>query len=397
MWALLREAKPYLSALQEFLMLVGLVGAPNSGKSTFFRAATLSPAEVASYPFTTIKPNQGVGYLTAECPCRRLGVKCDPQNSRCESGTRMIPVKLLDVAGLVPDAHKGKGMGNQFLNDLTQASGLIHVLDASGKTNSEGKPDSWDPKKTVEMLEYEVDEWLRDIIEKSYQKCRKTAEATKAPLERMMAQKLSGLGIGEDDIKSAMREHGPEEHGFATALRRISKPIIIAANKADLPEAQGNLEALKGPDTIPCSAESELALREAGRHGLVSYLPGSGGFEVRGEPSEKQSSALEFIRKFLERYGSTGVQACLNKLVFEKLGMIVVYPVASMGKLSDNQGRVLPDAHLVPKGTTLRELAARVHTTMAEAFIGGLDIEKKKIGADYELRDGDVVEILFKG
>ncbi len=379
-------------------MLAGLVGAPNSGKSTFFRAATLSSAEIANYPFTTIKPNQGVGYLTTECPCKRLGVKCDPQNSMCESGTRMVPVKLLDVAGLVPDAHKGRGMGNQFLNDLTQASGLIHVLDASGKTNSEGKPDSWDPRKTVEMLEYEIDEWLRDIIEKSYRKCEKIAEATKAPLERLMAQQLSGLGIGEDSIKSAMKEHGPDEHGFATALRKISKPIIIAANKADLPEAGENLKALKGPDTIPCSAESELALREAGRHGLISYLPGSGGFEIRGEATEKQKQGLEFIRKnVLERHGSTGVQACLNRLVFGKLGMIVVYPVANINKLSDNQGRVLPDAHLVPRGTTLKELAARVHTTMAEAFIGGLDLNKKKIGADHELRDGDVVEILFKG
>ena len=379
-------------------MLIGLVGAPNSGKSTFFRAATLSSAEIASYPFTTIKPNQGVGYLTTECPCKRLGVKCDPQNSRCESGTRMVPVKLLDVAGLVPDPHKGKGMGNQFLNDLTQASGLIHVLDASGKTNSEGKPDAWDPEKTKEMLEYEIDEWLRDIIEKSYQRCEKTAQVTKVPLERMMAQKLSGLGIREDDIKSAMREHNPDEHEFATSLRRVSKPIIIAANKADLPEAQDKLKALKGPDTIPCSAESELALREAERHSLISYLPGSGSFEIRGEPSEKQKQGLEFITKnVLERYGSTGIQACLNRLVFEKLGYIIVYPVASINKLSDSQGRVLPDAHLVPRGTTLKELAARVHTTMAEAFIGGLDLNKKKIGADYELRDGDVVEILFKG
>jgi ribosome-binding ATPase YchF (GTP1/OBG family) len=378
-------------------MLVGLVGAPNSGKSTFFRAATLSGAEIANYPFTTIKPNQGVGYLTTECPCRKLGVKCDPQNSRCESGTRMVPVRLLDVAGLVPDAHKGKGMGNRFLNDLTQASGMIHVLDASGRTNSEGKPDSWDPRKTMEMLEYEVDEWLRGIIEKSYQKCEKTAEATKVPVERLMAQQLSGLGIGEDEIKSAMKEHGPEEHEFATALRKISKPIIIAANKADIPEAGENLKALKGPDTIPCSAESELALREAGRHGLISYLPGSGDFEIRGELTEKQRQGLEFIRDVLKRHGSTGVQACLNRLVFGKLGMIVVYPVANINKLSDTQGRVLPDAHLVPRGTTLKELAARVHTTMAEAFIGGLGLDKKKIGADYELQDGDVVEILFKG
>lgn len=379
-------------------MLVGIVGAPNSGKSTFFKALTLVSVEIANYPFTTIKPNQGVGYVTTECPCKRLKAECSPQNSKCESGIRLVPVKLLDVAGLVPEAHKGRGMGNQFLNDLTQASGLVHVLDASGKTNSEGKPDSWDPSKTVEMLEYEIDEWLRDIIDKTFQRTKMASEAGKVPLERLMAEKLSGLGITEDELRAALKNHSPEEHEFATELRRISKPIVVAANKIDLPDAQENLGRLKGPDTVPCSAESELALREAERHGLISYVPGSGSFELKGEPTDKQNQGLEFIRKtVLDKFKSTGVQACLNRLVFDKLGLIVVYPVANISKLSDKQGNVLPDAHIVPKGTTLKELAARVHTTMAEAFIGGLDLEKKKVGADYELRDGDVVEILFKG
>ncbi len=379
-------------------MLVGLVGAPNSGKSTFFKAVTLTAVEIANYPFTTIKPNRGVGYVTTECPCKRLGVECDPQNSKCADGTRMVPVKLLDVAGLVPGAHEGRGMGNQFLNDLSQASGLIHILDASGKTNSEGKPDDWDPRKTIEMLEYEVDEWLKGIIGKSYNRVRKEAEARKVPVERPMAQQLSGLGITEDDIKDAMRKHEPEDHEFARALRQASKPIMVAANKADLPEAQEKLAGLRGDDTVPCSAESELALREADRQGLIKYSPGSGGFDVKGPLSEKQEEALGFIRKnVLEKLGSTGVQSCMNRLVFERMGMIVVYPVANIGKLSDKQGRVLPDAHMVPDGTTLKELAARVHTTMADSFIGGLSLEKKKIGADYMLKHGDVVEILFKG
>ena len=377
-------------------MLVGLVGAPNSGKSTFFKAATMSSVEIANYPFTTIKPNQAVAYVTAPCPCKRLGVECDPQNSKCESGTRMIPVKLLDVAGLVPDAHKGKGMGNQFLNDLSQASGLIHVLDASGKTNSEGKPDEWDPRKTVEMLEYEIDEWLRGLIEKSSHKVKMTAQAKKVSLERLLAQQLSGLGITEEDIKSATKGHGIEEHGFATSLRKASKPIIVAANKADLPEAGEHLQNLK--EATPCSAESELALREADRQGLIKYSPGSGSFDVKGLLSEKQEQALGFIKaSVLEKYGSTGVQLCLNRLVFENLRMIVVYPVANITKLSSNKGNVLPDAYLVPNGTTLKELAFMIHTQFGENFIGGLDLSKKKIGADYELKDGDVVEIMFKG
>jgi ribosome-binding ATPase YchF (GTP1/OBG family) len=379
-------------------MLVGIVGCPNSGKSTFLKAVTLGEVEIGSYPFTTIKPNQGAGFVKTECPCRKLKVKCDPQNSECRNGERFIPVKLLDVAGLVPGAHEGKGLGNQFLGDLIQASGLIHVLDSSGKTNAEGKTeDGYDPSKTIEVLEYEIDEWIRDISRKAFEKSKKLAETQKIPIEKLLAKQLSGLGISENDIKNAMKKARPEDHEFASVLRRISKPIIIAANKIDLPESQKNIEKInKG--AIPCSAESELALREADSHGLISYVPGSKTFqEVSGKLNEKQEKALNFIKQnVLDKYGSTGIQDCLNKLIFEMLGYIVVYPVASINKLSDTRGNVLPDTHMVKKGTTLKELASQIHTDIADSFIGGLDIDKKKIGADYELKDGDIVEILYK-
>lgn len=379
-------------------MLVGIVGCPNSGKSTFLKAVTLGDIEIGSYPFTTIKPNQGVGFVRAECPCKKLNVKCNPQNSECRDGERFIPIKLLDVAGLVPGAHEGKGLGNQFLGDLIQASGLIHVLDSSGKTNAEGKTeDGYDPSKTIEILEYEIDEWIRDISSKAFEKSKKLAETQKIPIEKLLAKQLSGLGISENDIKNAMKEAEPEDHEFASVLRRISKPIIIAANKIDLADSQSNLEKInKG--AIPCSAESELALREADSHGLIKYVPGSKIFEhVPEKLNEKQEEALNFIKKnVLEKYGSTGIQDCLNKLVFEMLDQIVVYPVANINKFEDNKGNVLPDAHLVRKGTTLKEFAAKIHTDLADSFIGGLDIDRKKIGADYELRNGDVVEILLK-
>ncbi len=380
-------------------MLIGLVGAPNSGKSTFFKAVTLNAVEIANYPFTTIKPNQGIGYVTTECPCKRLGVECSPVNSKCVGGTRLVPVKLLDVAGLVPGAHEGKGMGNQFLGDLATASGLIHVLDSSGRTNSEGKPEEgWDPKETIEMLEHEIDEWLKGIIAKSYDKVKKEAEARKVPVERPMAQQLSGLGITEDDLKTAMRKANPEEIGFATALRQASKPIMVAANKADTAEAQELLPALKGDWIVPCSAESELALREADKAGLVRYIPGSGSFEVKGILNEKQAQALGFIKvSVLEKLGSTGIQKVINTLVFQKMRMIVVYPVANITKLASHKGNVLPDAYLVTDGTTLKELAYKIHTQFGDNFIGGLDLKKRKIGADYKLKHGDVVEILFKG
>jgi ribosome-binding ATPase YchF (GTP1/OBG family) len=379
-------------------MLVGIVGCPNSGKSTFLKALTLTDVEIAGYPFTTIKPNQGVGFVRSECPCRKLGVKCSPQNSRCEDGVRFVPVKLLDVAGLVPGAHEGRGLGNQFLGDLIQASGLIHVLDSSGKTNAEGKPEEgYDPAKTIGVLEYEIDEWMRGIVKKANEKCGKLSETQKIPIGKLLAKQLSGLGITESDIKLALRKAGPGEHEFASVLRKVSKPVLIAANKIDLPESRKNFERINR-GAVPCSAESELALREAERHGMIRYVPGSGGFEVvPGKPSDKQKRALDFIkRNVLDRYESTGVHECLNRLVFGMLEQVVVYPVASISRLSDTRGNVLPDAFLVRKGTTLREFAEKIHTDLAESFIGGLNLDKKKIGADYELRDGDVVEILFR-
>jgi ribosome-binding ATPase YchF (GTP1/OBG family) len=387
-------------------MLVGIVGVPNSGKSTFFKALTLAEVEIANYPFTTIKPNMGVASVTAECPCSRLGVACNPQNSSCREGRRHIPVKLLDVAGLVPGAHEGKGLGNQFLSDLTQASGLIHVLDASGRTDSEGKPaEGWNPEENVRVLEEEIDEWIMDISSRAFEKSRQVAKVQKLPLEKLLTRQLSGLGIAEEDIKAVLRRlsiegldwTSEEVRAFATEARKLSKPILIAANKADVPESRRNCERLmlRG-DVVPCSADSELALREAARHGLIDYEPGNG-FRPRGELSEKQKAALDFIRSsMLDRYGSTGVQKALDRLVFERLGMIVVYPVADIGKLSDKKGNVLPDAFLVRKGTRLREFAEGVHTELAAGFIGGLDINRRKLGADHVLQDGDVVEILFK-
>jgi ribosome-binding ATPase YchF (GTP1/OBG family) len=379
-------------------MLVGIIGCPNSGKSTFLKALTLAEIEIASYPFTTIKPNQGIGFVRSVCPCSKFGVRCNPQNSRCDGGVRFVPVRLLDVAGLVPGAHEGKGLGNQFLGDLIQASGLIHVLDTSGKTNSEGKPeDGFDPRRTMEVIEYEIDEWIRGIAGKAFEKSKTLSKTQKIPLERLLARQLSGLGITEDDIKRAMTESDPKDHGFASALRRISKPILIAANKIDLPEARENLDRID-MGAVPCSAESELALREADKHGLIKYVPGSESFKIVSDGmNEKQKQALGFIKQnVMDRYRSTGVQECLDRLVFGMLGQIIVYPVANINKMTDTKGNVLPDAYLVRKGITLREFAAMVHTDLAESFIGGLDTDKKKIGADYELKDGDVVEILFR-
>lgn len=390
-------------------MLIGIVGKPNAGKSTFLAAATLKDVEIASYPFTTIRPNDAIAYATAKCPCKELNVTCSPQNSKCKDGIRLIPVRLMDVAGLVPGAHKGKGRGVEFLNDLAQASALIHVIDISGSTDSEGKmvsPGSHDPIHDIEFLEKEIDYWMLGILKKGWPQITMKMRQKKEKPEVILHKQLSGLGITVDGVKESLLDTpvSPESSDqelmdFVENLRKRSKPILIAANKIDVPGAGKNYEHLRevGVDLVPTSAESELALRKAAEKGLVEYSPGDSSFGVTGEIEEKQRKALEFLKEnVLEKWGGTGVQKAIDRTVYSLLGMIVVYPVANIGKMTDQKGNVLPDAHLVEKGTTLKELAAKVHTAMADKFVGGMNRERRKLGADYELKDGDVVEILFR-
>jgi len=383
-------------------MLIGVIGKPSSGKSSFFKAATMIDVAIADYPFTTIKPNTGVGYVVIDCVCKEYGVKCSPNNSLCIEGKRFIPVKLIDVAGLVPDAHLGKGMGNQFLDDLRQADCLIHVVDSSGLTDAEGKPaKDHDPEEDVKFLEREIDLWFAKIIERGMEKYLKKKQFGKVEVLQVLSEHLSGLGISKEQIKQALDQHGIDDlEEFSFHLRKISKPIIVAANKIDLPSSEENLKKMKEdfPELtiIPTCAAAEISLKIAKEKGVIKCQNNI--IEIIGQVDDKQKKGLEFIQKnILEKYGSTGVQDCLNKAVFDVLGYIVVYPVADVGKLADKKGNVLPDAYLVRKGTTMKEFAFMIHSDIGEKFIGGLDAKKKiKLGADYELKNNDVVEILFQ-
>ncbi len=382
--------------------MIGLVGKPNSGKSSFLKAATLAEVEISPVPFTTIKPNVAIGYVSLECVCKEFNVKCNPRAGFCKNGKRFVPVKIIDVAGLVPDAHKGRGLGNKFLDDLRQASVLIHVVDFSGLTDSEGKPTKgYNPENDIEFLEREIDLWFASVIEKGIKKIGRMVEkVSKTDLVKILAEQLSGLEVKKEDIEKALEKASlSDTQNFARILRKISKPILIAANKIDLKEAQENFERLKDKyNLVPTSAEAEIALKKAAEKNLIEYLPGNG-FEIKDESKldSNQLRVLNFIKKeIIEKYGSTGVQDCLNKAVFEILNYIAVYPVADSKKLSDSEGNILPDVFLVPKGITLREFAFKIHSEIGEKFICGIDARtKKKLSADYQLQNKDVIEIVF--
>ena len=392
-------------------MQIGIVGKPNVGKSTFFGAATMAPVEIANYPFTTIAANKGVGYVRSKCPCKELGVPCTPHNSGCVDGTRMIPVELLDVAGLVPDAWQGKGLGNQFLDDLRQADALINVIDVSGSTNIEGvpgKPGEHDPREDVEFLRREIEMWIKEILNNGFIKMARTAKMTGAKPEVILHERLAGLNITEAQIKSALKDVNPPEDptkwdddvmlALAKKIREYGKPMIVAMNKADI-APEGNVELVKGISdmSIVTMAETELALKKANDAKIVDYVPGDKSFKIREgvKLNEAQKNALDYMAKNMEKYGGTGVQACLEKAAFEMLDLITVYPVEDENKYTDHFGRVLPDAYLLPRGSTARDLAYKVHTELGEKFIRAVNAKTKRtVGADYVLLDGDVIRIV---
>jgi hypothetical protein len=380
-------------------MKIGIVGKTNVGKSTAFSAATMIDVEISNRIFTTIKPNVGVSYARTDCVEKELKVKCSPKNSKCENGIRLIPITLIDVAGLVPDAHLGKGLGNQFLSDLMEAEGLIHVFDLSGTTDSGGNPASgYDPEKDILFLEKEMDYWIEGILKKNWDSIERKAKLGKHLYETIYEQ-LSGLGIRLEKVREIVEAGYSDLLDLATKIRKVNKPIILAGNKIDLKSSWENYNSLKGRyEIIPVCAEAELALRKADRAGLIRYIPGSNDFETLKKLQPEQEKALNFIRdNVLKKYGSTGVQEVINRLVFNKLDYIPVYPVEDEHHYADGAGKVLPDVYLMKKNSTPLDLAFKVHTDIGKAFIGAIDAKtKKKIGKEHILNSNDIIKILTR-
>ena len=393
------------------MLQIAVTGKPNVGKSSFFNSATASQVEMANYPFTTIDANKAVAHVISQCPCKEMNVTCNPNNSQCIDGTRLIPIELIDVAGLVPGAHEGKGLGNKFLDDLMQAKVFIHVIDASGGTDAEGNPvdlGSHDPLEDIEFLEHEIVMWMYGIVSKNWVRLIRKVEAEHLDFSKVIFEQLSGTGILIEDVIEALRTVNPnygkwEDEDlieFVRNLLNIAKPSLVIANKADLPGAKENIERMKEkyPNVIATSAESELALMNATRAGLISYISGDSSFEIleKDKLNPNQIKALEYIQtNILDVYGSTGVQEALNTAVFELLNMIVVYPVGDEHKLTDQKGNVLPDAFLVPKGSTPREFAYIIHTDIGDKFMHAVDARKSmRIASDHELEDRDIIKIV---
>lgn len=398
------------------MVRIGLVGKTNTGKTTFFNASTLMSAEVSTYPFTTKKPNIGRAYVQAICVCRELDVKDNPRNSLCIEGWRFIPVEIIDLPGLIKGAHKGRGLGTQFLGVIGQADALLHIVDASGSVDAEGritKPGMGNPVADVYDIEAEILLWFADIIKRSRRQIIKAIEDGRASTAAAVTRILAGLKVKRSHVEHALELAGLTDRPFkswnewdltefARRIREISKPTIIVANKMDLGKAEENYqrltEAFGDCIVIPASSEAELALRRAETQGLIKYVPGEEAFKVLREDllTKEQKWALSYVqRRVLSKWIQTGVQFALNTCTFKLLGMNVVYPVEDLKNLSDKEGNILPDAFLVPPEATVKELAAQIHTDLAKGLLYAIDARTGlRLPIEYKLRDRDIVHIV---
>ncbi|MEM2122091.1 MAG: redox-regulated ATPase YchF [Candidatus Bathyarchaeia archaeon] len=398
------------------MIRIGLVGKTNTGKTTFFNASTLMSAEVSTYPFTTKKPNTGRAYVQSICVCRELGVRDNPRNSLCIDGWRFIPVELVDLPGLIKGAHKGRGLGTQFLGVIGQADALVHVVDASGSVDAEGRitrPGMGNPVADIYDVETEIILWFADIIKRGQKQIGKDVRGGRPLTSSALTRTLAGLKVKRSHVENALELSGLADKPFeswneedimefARKIRDISKPTIIVANKMDLAKADENYqrltEAFSDRIVIPASSEAELALRRAENQGLIKYVPGEETFKVLddGLLTKEQRWALSYVQsRVLSKWIRTGVQFALNICAFKLLGMNVVYPVEDLSNLSDKEGNILPDAFLTPPEATVKDLAVQIHSDLAKGLLYALDARTGlRLPVEYKLRDRDVVHIV---
>ncbi len=385
------------------MITLALAGKPNCGKSTFFKAATMANVEIANYPFTTINPNFGVAYVRTKCPCHDLHLTC----GHCVDGNRFVAVNLIDVAGLVPDAHKGKGLGNQFLDNLRQADAILHIIDASGGTDSEGNPvgiGNHDPEEDIRFLIFEMTMWVHGILEKHWTRISRMSQGKGTVIQQGIADVFTGLGITMEDIRDVELKlkldlvHATIEDliPLCAEIVKISKPMLVVGNKID--EAPEQLRSkLAARNVAFASAASELALRNAAGAHIIQYLPGDAIFSIAGTATltAAQKGGLAKIAEVMKQYKGTGVQQAINRAVFDLLDMIVVYPVEDENHFCNKKGEVLPDAFLMRKGSTPHDLAYQVHTDIGKGFLYAVDARTKmRIKENHLLKDGDIIKIV---
>ncbi|KAH6683038.1 GTP-binding protein-like protein [Halenospora varia] len=385
--------------------LIGLVGKPSSGKSTTLNSLTDATSKVGNFPFTTIDPQRAIGYLQIDCACARHGVseRCKPNYGACVDGRRSVPIELLDVAGLVPGAHEGKGLGNKFLDDLRHADALVHVVDVSGTTDAEGKATrGYDPSQDIVWLRSEIVQWIKGNLMQKWGSIKRRHIAVKATAVETLQGQFSGYGSTAPVIARTldrMNLKEPLEHWSDETIDKVVNaftdekfPTVIALNKIDHADADKNISKIakmQDPQSIVlCSAISEVFLRKLAKQGFIKYTEGSEFVDTRedliadGDPTggglkemdEKLKTRIENLKDMvLYRFGSTGVVQVLSRAA-ELLGLVPVFPVKNVNTFSSGasgSNAVFRDCVLVKKGTSVADCARKILGDAPLAYVEG--------------------------
>ncbi|ORY05528.1 P-loop containing nucleoside triphosphate hydrolase protein [Basidiobolus meristosporus CBS 931.73] len=389
--------------------VLACVGKPSAGKSSFLNAVTDAVAKVGNYPFTTIRPNHGVAYYPIQCPCVKYGKQsvCQPRYGRCIDGTRYVPISIMDVAGLVPGASHGQGLGNQFLDDLRSADVLVHVVDVSGTTDEGGKETTgYNPINDIDWLHGEVHEWIFNNLNKKWSGIVRRHTATKSSVVETLHNQFSGYGATQSIVAKFMDKSGLKDpletwdedtlHKVVDAFLDVRFPTIVALNKIDLPDSDKNIaKIMRKYDEdrlVLTSALSECFLRKMDKQGYIKYKEGTDEYlTLEDDPDsglkpldEKIQSRLEKIQDLvLFRYGSTGVEEVITRAV-ETLGVIPVYPVRNLSNFSNGQpgkqGGAFRDCIMVRPGTTVREFAKKVHPEIDKHYLYAETVGNIRLG-----------------
>jgi len=387
------------------MLKIGLIGKPNAGKSTLFSAITSIDVDIANYPFTTIKPNVGISFVKDKCPENEINAKCNPREGKCLDGIRYIPVEIIDVPGLIEGASEGKGMGNEFLDNIRDADLIINLFDASGMTDMEGNPSEsgHDPLDDIKFVNNEIISWMNGKISKDWQKFARKEDNSPERLDVKILQKAATFGLSEKDVSFIMtKESFPDKlihwtdndiNRFSEAILKYVKPVFSIGNKLDL-LTDDAIKALKDRENklYMISAEYELLIEKAYNNGYIS----SDGidFTFTDKSGDAQKTVLNRIK---EKYRNGEIMRFYDVLtsIIKSLGYIVVYPVLDETKWEDKNGNVLPDAYLMKDGDTALDMAYKIHTDIGKNFIRAVNGRTKRvIGKDYKLLNNDVIKII---
>jgi len=357
-------------------LAAGIIGLPNVGKSTLLNALCQAKAETANYPFCTIEKNIG----TAKVPdpiLEELKALLDPKEA--------VPatVEIVDIAGLVPGASQGAGLGNRFLSEIREVDALVHVVRCFEDENIAHTEGSADPLRDVELIETELALADLERLEKEAERTKWDFSPQGRKLHAVLEKLSSGLSAGE-----AVRDIplSKEEAELASPLDYLTgKPVLFVANIDDSGHYKENAgyQALCqrfGPENVlPVCARLEEECAELEPDERIEFL-----------------SQLGFEEDALAR---------LIEAIFKLLGLIRFYTFAN------NKLR----AWEIPQGTTAEIAAGKIHSDMQTGFIRAeiiqlADLKKypslpelrrqglvRSEGREYQLQDGELVHFLFSG